>query len=103
MPSTSLERRTRRARRCMLDVLEAVSINGRSTNEAITEKSGYDKWAVQRALRLLRSHQCIARLGVKKPLYAITERGKIALAIWRGRQHRARQRKCGMSSLSAQP
>jgi hypothetical protein len=49
----------------MLDVLEAVGINGRSTSEAITEKSGYDKWAVQRAIRFLHMRGCVARLGLK--------------------------------------
>jgi hypothetical protein len=73
----------------MLDVLEAIGINGRSTSEAITEKSGYDKWVVQRAIMMLHTNGCVARLGVKRRLYALTERGKIALAIWRGRMHRA--------------
>ena len=90
--STSLQRLDRRAAQCMLDILEAIFINGRSTSEAITEKSGYNIWTVRRAIRLLQYHQCIARIGVKNPLYTLTERGSIALAIWHGRQHRARQR-----------
>lgn len=89
--SPSLERLTRRAVRCMLDVLEAVGLNGSSSFDEVVIKSGYDQWVVGRAVKLLRDKDCIARLGVKHPLYALTERGKIALAIWHGRQHRARQ------------
>lgn len=73
----------------MLDILEATGINGRSTSEAITEKSGYNIWTTRRAIRILHNNGWVARLGVKSPLYKLTESGKIALAIWHGRQHRA--------------
>ena len=90
--STSLERLDRRAAFCSFDVMEAISLNGRSSSEAITEKSGYNLWTTRRAIKILHGHGWVARIGVKCPLYALTESGKIALAIWHGRQHRARQR-----------
>lgn len=93
MPTTSLQRLDRRAASCLFDIMEAVDINERSPAEAIEDKSGYNIWTVRRAIRLLHEKGCIARLGVKNPLYTLTERGTIALAIWRGRQHRARQRR----------
>jgi hypothetical protein len=44
------------------------------------------------ALRAMRATQLVARVGSH---YYITERGKIALAIWRGKQHGRHDRRHG--------
>jgi hypothetical protein len=76
------------------EVLEAICINGTSDIVEIVKKAGYNYNIVYSGISSLRRDDYVYRIGRPSlALYCATERGKIALAIWHGRQHRARQRK----------
>jgi hypothetical protein len=92
VPRTQQQRILDRAERSRFEVLQGIDINAGSRRWDIADASAHSSNTVFYGIKYLLLDGYIGVVGPPKTRFFITERGKIALAIWRGRQHRARQR-----------
>jgi hypothetical protein len=85
---TDEQRAKDRAERAKMEVLEAIEREPNSRRYELCLAFGHSHLTVYYGIKLLLESGCVVKVRARS---FITERGKIALAIWRGRQHRARQ------------